>query len=148
MSLADTFSPESIVMTFRKNRICIHTVQREHTRIPAHGNDAHVTALLCRFIYIIKMLRNSCMGVKTVYNIEKFCIFRGLYRKICRTSAAENHYINLVFPLFHIRHGTNGRSLCQYRYRLRCTSCKYGHQLHVRVLLDGTLNTSSEVSIS
>ena len=64
------------------------------------------------------------------------------------TSAAENHYINLVFPLFHICHGANGRSLCQYRYRLRCTSCKYGHQLHVRVLLDSTLNTSSEVSIS
>ena len=71
-----------------------------------------MTILLCGSIYICKMLRNSCMCIEAVYNIEHLCILWCLLRQIGSTAAAEYHNIDLILPLLHIIYRTNGCSLC------------------------------------
>ena len=61
-----------------------------------------MTILLCGSIYICKMLRNSCMCIEAVYNIEHLCILWCLLRQIGSTAAAEDHDIDLILPLLHI----------------------------------------------
>ena len=64
-------------------------------------------ALFCRRIHIIKMLRDSGMGVKAVYYVEQLRILRGLLRQVGRTAAAQDHYVDLIFPLLHVSYRAN-----------------------------------------
>ena len=88
MSLAHAFAPESIIFSGGQNCSRIHTVQRKHSRVPAYGDDSHLAGFFRRCIYIGKMLRDSCVGVKAVNNIKPLHILRGLLRQIRGTSAA------------------------------------------------------------
>ena len=148
MSLTDTLAPECVVPAFRQDCIGIHPVQGEHSRIPAYGNDSNVSALLRSRIYPFKMLRNACMCIKAVYYIKQLRIFRCLLRKVCRTAAAQDHNIDLILPLLHICHRAYCCAFRQNRHCLRCASGKYCGQLHIRILPDCTLYTSSEISIA
>ena len=112
MSLTNTLAPESIVLTFRQDCICIKSVQREHTRIPAYRNNADITTFFSCRINILKMFRNSCMCIKAVNDIEHLCIHWCLLWKICCTSSTKNHYINLIFPILHIRNTAYRNILC------------------------------------
>ena len=148
MSLTNSFAPECVITSLRQNGIGIHTIQRKHSRIPAHGNNTNMSAFFCRLINIFKMLWDSCVCIKTVYDIKHLCIFWCLLRQIRSTSATENHNINLILPLLYIINRTNGCSLCQNGYCLRRTSRKYRSKLHIRILLNCTFHASSKVTIS
>lgn len=88
MSLADALPPERIILSLREDGIGIHPAQREHPRIPAYGDDPHLTALFRGRIHIGKMLRDSCVGVKTVHHMKKLCEGRSLPWQIrCASSA-------------------------------------------------------------
>ena len=100
MSLAYTLAPECIILSICKDCVCIHSVQGEHSRIPANRNDSYMIAFRCCLVNICEMFRYSGMCIKTVYHIEPLCIFRCLNRQICCTSTAENHNINFIFHLF------------------------------------------------
>ena len=99
-------------------------------------------------IHIGKMLRDSCVGIKTIHYIKHLCILWCLLRQIGSTATAENHYINFIFPLFYFIHRADLGTLCQNRNSFRCSSCEYSCQLHVRILLNGALYAASQVSIS
>ena len=73
-----TIPPECVVVSICKDRICIHTVQRKHSWIPAYGNDSYMSTLCCCLINICKMLRDFLMCIKAVHNIEIFYILRCL----------------------------------------------------------------------
>ena len=148
MALADALAPECIVFSVRKDRISIQAVQGEHTRVPAHGNDADFTAFFCRRVNICKMLRDPCVSVKAVDDIEHTRILRRLLRKIRRASAAEDHYIDLIFPLRCVLHVAHRSSLCQDAHCLRSPAGEYRCQFHVRVLFYRTLDPSAEISIA
>ena len=100
MSLAHAFAPECIIFTVCQDCICIHSVEGEHSRIPAYRNNSDMITLGSCFVYICKMLRNSCMGIKAVNNIEPLCIFRCLNRKVCSASSTENQNIDFIFHFF------------------------------------------------
>ena len=119
-----------------------------HARIPEHFENVDKSAKESGLINIFKMLWDSCVCIKTVYDIKHLCIFWCLLRQIRSTSAAENHNINLILPLLYIINRTNGCSLCQNGYCLRRTSRKYRSKLHIRILLNCTFHASSKVTIS
>jgi len=148
MSLAYAFSPKCVIFSICKDCVCIHTVQGKHSRIPAYGNNSNVTALLCFFIYICKMLRDSGMCVKTVHHIKPFCKLRRLFRKVCRTSSAEDHYIYLIFHGSRLVCRINFSAFCKDFYSSRIATCKYACKLHIRVMFDGALYAPSQISIS
>ena len=116
MSLAYTLAPECIIFTVGKDCICIQSVQGEHSRVPAHGDDSYMAALGSCLVYVCKMLRNSCMSVKAVYDIEPLCIFRCLLRKVCCTSSAEDQNIDLVFHFFCFIYMINACCICEDFY--------------------------------
>ena len=146
--LAYAFSPESIIFSIGKNGICIHSVQREHSRIPAYRDDSHMAAFFCRFIHIFEMLRNSCMCIKAVYNIEPLCIFRCLYRKICCASAADDQNVDLVLHLLCFVHMADLSCLCKYFYCLRIAACKNCRKFQIRIVFHCTFHASAQVAIS
>ena len=148
MSLAYTFAPECVIISIRKNRIRIQSVQGEHSRIPAHGDDSYMSAFFCGCIYICKMLRDSCMCIKTIDYIEHLCVNRCLFWKVCCASSANYHNVNLIFPVFYVCYITNCRSLCQNLDIFRISSCKHCHKLHIIILLYCALNASSKITIT
>ena len=75
------------------------------------------------------------MGVKTVYYIEIFRIFRGLYRKIRRASSAKDQYVDFSGHGRRLFGTIDLYSFCQDLYRLRIPSRKYGRQLHIGIML-------------
>ena len=97
MSLTYASAPEGVILAVGQNAVADQSLQAEHTGVPADGNESNMTAFLCGSVYICEMLRNFCVGIKAVHDVEIFCIFRALYRQICRTAATENHNINVVF---------------------------------------------------
>ena len=97
MALTYASAPEGVILAVGQNAVANQSLQAEHTGIPANGNESNMTAFLCGSVYICEMLRNFCVGIKAVHDVEIFCIFRALYRQICRTAATENHNINVVF---------------------------------------------------
>ena len=82
MSLADALAPKRIIFALRQAGSCIETVQGEHTRIPANGNDTDLAGFLCGLIDCCEMLRNLCMCIEAVHYVKPLCIFRGLDRQI------------------------------------------------------------------
>ena len=148
MSLADTFAPECIIFAVRKDRVCIKAVQREHSRIPAHRNNTHFSAFFRCCVYIREMLRNPCMRIETVDHIEHSDIFRRLLRQVRCASAAQDHHIDLIFPLLCICHAAHRRTFRQDAYCLRISAGKYRRQFHIRILFYRTLDPSAEITIA
>ena len=148
MSLADTLAPECVVVSICKDRICIHTVQRKHSWIPAYGNDSYMSTLCCCLVNICKMLRDFLMCIKAIHNIEIFYILRCLNRKICRTSSTDDQDIDLILQLLRIFYRINLCGLCKDLYSLWITSGKYCNQLCIRIMLDGALHAASQVSVT
>ena len=54
-------------------------------------------ALLSRCIDICKVLRDSRVRIKAVYDIEELRQLRRLLRQICRASTADDADINVIF---------------------------------------------------
>ena len=148
MPLAHALSPECIVFPVRKDGVCIQPVEREHSRIPAHRNNADLTCFFRSRVYIRIMLRNLCVGVKTVNNIEHTRILRCLFRKIRGTAATKDQHINFIFPFSGFICSAYRYSVCQYCYIGRISPGKYCSKLHVRILFYGTLNPTSKISIA
>ena len=107
-----------------------------------------MAAFFCRFIHIFEMLRNSCMCIKAVYNIEPLCIFRCLYRKICCASAADDQNVDLVLHLLCFVHMADLSCLCKYFYCLRITACKNCRKFQIRIVFHCTFHASAQVAIS
>ena len=148
MSLTYAFSPECVILAVCQDCICIHAVQRKHSRIPAYRNNSNMTALRSCFVHICKMFWDSLMGIKAVYHIEPLGILRCLLRQISSTSAAKNHNINLVFHLLSIIYRIYLRCLCQNFNTFRSTTGKNSHQFHIRIVFDRTFYATSQVTIS
>ncbi len=148
MPLAYTLAPECIIASSWKDSICVHTVQGEHTRIPAYRNDPYMAIFSCSLIYCRKMLRNLLMCIKAVDHIKPLCIFRCLYRKVCSTASADDQHINLIFHFFGIIYRINFGSFCKNGHILRITACKYCHKLHIRIMFNGTLYSTAKISIT
>ena len=143
MSLAYALAPKCIILAVSQDCICIHTVQREHSRIPAYGNNSNMTILRSSLIYIGKMLWNSLMGIKTVYYVKPLRILRCLLRKVGSTSSAEDHNVDLVFHLLCVIYRIYLGCLSQDLNSLRSTTGKYAHQFHIRIMFDGALYATS-----
>ena len=148
MSLADALAPECIIFALRQACSCIETVQGEHTRIPANGDDANLSGFLCGLIDCCEMLWNLCMGIEAVHYVKPLCIFRGLDRQIRSRTAAENQNVDLVFLRLCLIYMINRYALGQDLDRFRRTPCKYCFQFHIRILADRTLHAASQISIS
>ena len=56
-----------------------------------------MAALKSAPVYCLKMLRNLCVGIKTVDHIKILRHFRCLLWKIRSAASADDHYINLIF---------------------------------------------------
>ena len=125
VSLADPFSPECISASLYQDRLCIQTIQREHSRIPAYWDNTYILSFFCCFIYICKILRDLSMCIKAVNGIEWCCYLRSDYRKVCCWSAAEDHYIDIIFHSFHIIKVLYFCPFCLDLYTCRISSCKY-----------------------
>ena len=148
MSLADALVPERVVITFGKYAVRIQSVQREHTRIPSCRYERRMTALLRCLVDIRKMLGYLSMCIETVYDIEIFCIFGCLLRKVRRASAAYDQNIYLILMCFDLIHLIHRDSL---RFDLnigRVSSREHARKLHIIILPYGTLNSSSEITVS
>ena len=148
MSLAHALAPERVVLSFWQNRIRIHPVQREHSRIPAHGNNPYFPSFFRCSIHISKVLRDSGMGIETVYDVEQLRKLRRLLRQIRSAAAAENHHINLILPVRRLQNPAHGCRLCQYMYILRVPPGKYCRQLHVRILPNRTFHAAPKISVT
>ena len=148
MPLADSLSPEGIILSFRKDRVGIQSVQGKHSRIPAHGDDPDFAALLCSGIHICKMLRNPRVGVKTVDHIEHLCKLRRLLRQIRSASPAEDHHINLVFPFCRVIDLAHRHSFCQNAHACRIPAGEHCRKFHITVLTDRALHAPSQISIT
>ena len=148
MSLAYTFAPECIIFSVCKDCVCIETVQGEHSRVPANGDDSDMSAFFCSGIYCIKMLRNSCMRVKAVDYVEHFCVFRCLFRKVCCASAADDQNIDLVFHFFCIVYRVYSCCFCKDLNCFRSAACKYCHKLHIRIMFNCTLYTTAKITVA
>ena len=88
------------------------------------------------------------MGVEAVHYVEIFRIFRRLLRKVGGTAAAQKQYIDLICHLHRILCRIYRHARCLDVQALRISSGKYCHKLHVCILPDGTLNASSEISVT
>ena len=148
VALAYAFAPECIIFTIGQDCICIHSVEGEHSRIPAYGNDSDMITLGSCLIYICKMLRDSCVGIKAVNNVEPLCVFRGLNRKICRTSSTENQNVNFIFHFFCFIYMIYFCCICKNFYGCRITTCKYGNKLQIRIVFNCTFYSSAKVAIT
>ena len=148
MSLTDAPAPEGVIGAFRQAGCRDHTVQGEHTGIPAHGNDADLPAFTGRRVNSGKMLRNPGMGIKTIDNIEHLRVFGCLDRQVRCAAAAEDHHVNLIFKGRNLRHVINADA---FRADLQCFGRPSGEdslQLHVGILSDGALHAPAQVAIS
>ena len=148
MSLADAPAPEGIIGAFRQTGCRDHTVQGEHTGIPAHGNNADLTAFTGCRVDRGKMLRNPGMGIKAVDDIEHLRVFGCLDRQVGRAAAAEDHHIDFIFKGRNLRHVMYAHA---FRADLQCFGRPSGEdslQLHVGILPDGALHAPAQVAIS
>ena len=107
VALADAAAPEGIVLAVRQDAGGIQAVEGEHAGIPAAGDDADFTGLFRGGIYVCKMRRDACMGVKAVDHVEKRCIFGSLLGQVGGAAAADHQYVDLVlhgFRLIRVQH--------------------------------------------
>ena len=148
MSLAYALPPECVILSFRKDGIRIQTVQGEHARIPAHGDDTDFISFLCRCIHVCVMLRDPCVCVKAVDHIEHARKLRRLHRKVCGAPAAQDHNIDLLFPVSRVRNTAHRHILCQDLYIPGIPAGKYCRKLHIRILLYRAFHASSKISIT
>ena len=148
MALADALAPEGIGLTVRKNGLCVDTVQGKQSRIPTHGNDSHSVSFFAGLVHIGKMLRDSCVGIKAVDNVEVLCQLRCLYRKISCASAAENQHIDLIFVRSRLGDRINLYALCLNLHGFRVSSGKYSHKLCIRILSNGKFYAAAEITIT
>ena len=148
VSLAYTFAPECVIFTVCKNCVCIETVQWEHSRIPANGDNSDMSAFFCSSVYCIEVLWNSCMCIETVNYVEHFCIFWCLFRKICCTSSTNDHNIDLIFHFLSIVYRVYCSCLCKDFNCFRSTACKYCHQLHIWIMFNCTLYTTAKITVA
>ena len=148
MALADALAPEGIITAARQDGIGIESVKGEHARIPANGYNSHMTAFLCSLVHCLKMPGDIGVGVKAVYYIEMRCHFRGLSGKVRGASSAKYHHVNLVLHGQNILCPANLGPLSQYAEAVRIPPGEHCFQLHVGIVLNGTLHTPSKVSVA
>ena len=125
MSLAYALAPESIVLAVRKDGVGIQSVEGEHSRIPAHGDDADFTAFFGCRVYIRVMLRDPRVSIKAVDHIEHTGKLWCLLRKVCRASAAKDENVDLILPLCCVLDPAYRNPFCQDIYRCRIPAGKY-----------------------
>ena len=78
------------------------------------------------------------MGVETIHNVEMFGKYRGLFRQVRRTAAAQNHHVNFVLPRQNVVCGIDGRTRCRF-YRCRVAASEHPHHFHIGGLTAGKL---------
>ena len=103
---------------------------------------------LCSSVHICKMLRDACVGVKAVDDVEQLRQRRSLLRQISRRTAADNQHIHCVLVLLDLGNRINRDAGGQELDSLRCAAGEYTNQLHIIVLTDGKLNTLAQVTIA
>ena len=148
MSLAYALAPESIGFSVGENGLRVQPVQREQTRIPAHGDQTHMAVFAAGSVHRIKMLGNIRMGIKAVDDMEIFCHLRRLFGKIRGTSAAEDHHIDLICHILRLIHPVYLHAFGGGFYACGIPAGENSCQLHVLVLTDGQLHASSQITIS
>ena len=148
MSLANSLTPEGIIITLWQNCISIKTIQREHTWVPATGNQSSMTACLGSLIYIGKMLWNTGMSVKTINYIKVFSQLWSLFWQICSAAAAKYQYINLISMISSLSSRIYLNTLSLQLYSLRIAAGKNSHQLHIIVLTYSSLYTTAQITIT
>ena len=107
-----------------------------------------MSACFCTCVHIRKMLRDSCMCIKAVDHVEIFCTFRCLLRKIGCASAAQNHNIDFILPVCHVLYVAHLGCLVLNNQFIRISSCEYGNEFHIIVLVDGCFYAAAEISVS
>ena len=148
MSLADSLSPECVISSVWKYCIRIRSLNREHSRIPSYGYNSDMSALFCRLVNCGKMLRNPCVRIKAVDNVEHRGILRSLLGKIGGRSAAKHKNVDLILPFVYIPNRHYRNIPCPDLYRIRIPARKYRRKLHIFCVSYRNLYTSSQVSVS
>ena len=148
VSLAYALSPEGIVCSVGKHRRGIHSVEREHTRIPACRNKSELSCRLGGSIYIFKMLGYFGMGVKAVNYVEEPSHLRSLLGQVSRTSATKDKHVYFICHFLNIVCMYNGNIGSVELYRFRVSTCKNCRKLHIGVLSYRRLYAPSEISVT
>ena len=107
MSLTDSPAPERVRPAGGHYAFHIYTRERKKTGIPADAYHRRFSAHHGGFIHVFKMLRNFCVGIKRINNIEIRCNERRCFRKVVRTSGAVEHNVNLFGKQFNQFKGEN-----------------------------------------
>ena len=105
-------------------------------------------ALLSRCIDICKVLRDSRVRIKAVYDIEELRQLRRLLRQICRASAADDADINVIFVCRQLTARIYLSNLCLELHRRRIPTRKYTSELTVRIVPDRSFHTAADISKS
>ena len=147
MSLADAASPERVIPAVRQDRARVKTVEREHARIPAAGDQREFVPRLCRGVDRREMRGNVCMRIETVDHAKVLRKLRGQLRQVRRAAAAQDHRVDLAFTF---RNRVSRKHLCAgFRNdRRRIAPRKDADKLHVGILPDRRLHAASEVPVS
>lgn len=104
MALADALAPEGVIRAVRQDGLGVQPVQGEESRIPAHRNDGHFSALFRGGIHRREMLGDLRMGVKAVDYMIALCKAGRLLWQIGGAAAAQNHHVNGVFHRVRLLH--------------------------------------------
>ena len=148
VTLAYALAPEGVVAAVGKNSVAQHSHKREETGIPADGDDANLTRLLCGLIHICEVRGYLCVSVKAVDNVEKLCIFGCLNGQIVCAAAADDENVDLGSVSRSVLHIVNRNVPGDYFYGRGVTAGKYCRKLHIIVLLYGVFNALSEISVA
>ena len=80
MALRNALAPERVVLAFRKDRLSIHAVQAEHTRVPTDGDHSNLVCALGSSVNSSEVLRNLGVRVEGVDHVEHGGVLRGEHR--------------------------------------------------------------------
>ena len=94
------------------------------------------------------MLRNACVRIKAVDDIEVFDVFRRLLRQVRGAAAAENHDIDFVAPILNILDADDRNILGPDFDACRGAAREDGHELHVVIFLNGAFYATAKVAIT
>ena len=102
-----------------------------------------MTSFLSRLIHISKMLRNASMGIKAVNNIEQLGHLRSLLGQIGSRATAQHQYINFILMLSSFGNIIYRHTLGYHLYRSRVATSEHCYQLHICILSDSRLHTTT-----
>ena len=148
MTLAYALAPEGVILAVGENCRCVKAIEREHTWVPAHRYHSDLAAIFCGVIHSVKMRGYFCVSIKAVYDVKERSECGSLLRKVCCRATAEYHNVYHSDEFFHVGYMADRSVLSVYFKCFWVAAGKDCNKLHIAVLANCKLNTTTEISIS